>query len=497
MRVLQWNIEESEELFTLLQKEGEYIPSYCGGKGSCGKCKIRFLSGAPEPRYAERRKFSEEELAAGWRLACQTKVFGEASVVLPELSEDAIEAQTEFCAQLLPESNGRIQYEKAENTDGCIVAVDIGTTTLAASAVDLDSGDILGTVTSVNHQRAFGADVISRIDAANNGKGPRLQESIVKDLENLQEKLGLYSTQPRLIVSANTTMTHLLQGYSCKGLGVAPYSPVDISMHTYDNMLILPGISTFVGADIVSGMIACNMDSSEDVSLLIDIGTNGEMVIGNKHGFLAASTAAGPAFEGGNISCGMAGIPGAISSADIIGGRMCIETIDNQGPAGICGTGVMEITCELLKAGLLDETGLLAEPYFEKGYPVSDRIVFTNKDVREVQLAKSAIRTGIEILIKEYGISYDRVDRVYLAGGFGRHINFKKAIGIGLLPEELEDKLLAVGNSSLAGAVLLAQNKCLAERFVTVAGMAKEVLLAENREFQSLYVDHMFFPEQE
>lgn len=252
-----------------------------------------------------------------------------------------------------------------------------------------------------------------------------------------------------------------------------------------------------MGADIVSGIIACGLHRSDKICILVDAGTNGEMAIGNKDRILVASTAAGPAFEGGNIRCGVAGIPGAIASITIgedERGKMSFETIGNEKPIGICGSGVIELTYELLKNGLIDETGLLNEAYFDSGYPLTEDIVFTVKDVREVQLAKSAIRTGIEILIHEYGVGYEEIDRLYLAGGFGKHMSLEKSIGIGLLPEELAGRITAVGNTSLSGAILFATEEEVRADFVKVAENAKEISLTENRLFPDLYMKHMYFP---
>lgn len=493
-----------KSLLNLLRQEEHYIPAYCGGKGICGKCKVRFLKNAPQPTENENKFFAEKELEHGWRLACETKVTGETELELPLFSEDNIEVETGFKLDIQESRNSNDSNGKKTNTEildieqnidnsEYIVAVDIGTTTIAASKIDKKTGKVIQTETGVNHQRMFGADVISRIEASNRGDGAQLQKLIMDDLDTLLMKLHVPKNNSKVIISGNTTMEHLLQGYSCETLGIAPYTPVDISLHDYKNMTILPGISTYVGADIVSGIIATGMNRSEKVSILVDVGTNGEMAIGNKDKILVASTAAGPAFEGGNITHGMAGVPGAISAVTLHNNRAIINTIGAKEPIGICGSGVIEIIYELLKNQLIDETGLLNEDYFDEGYPLGNEIVFTIKDIREVQMAKSAIRTGIEILIKEYGVTYDDIDKLYLAGGFGQHMNIKKAVGIGLLPEELEDKIVAVGNTSLAGAVMFATEESCQGQFVEVADSATEVSLASNRLFQDLYMGYMFF----
>lgn len=523
-----------------LQAQGEYLLAPCGGNGTCGKCRVKFLPGnareaaqIPPASAADRKVLTEQEISAGIRLACTAAAAGTEGMEIEILSQDEsdIEAAVSFSldrpgAGSSP-GGGKASQTKAlqrdsshdskknlpqedlptaglpdagagaeadAGSDRLTAAVDIGTTTIAMSAVDPGTGRVHGTVTGINHQRTFGADVISRIEASNQGKGDQLRQSILNDLAALRTRLGLPEDVP-MVISGNTTMEHLLQGLPCRTLGVSPYTPVDISLHTCGNMTILPGISTFVGADIVSGIVACGMDRSEEICILVDLGTNGEMAIGNRDRIISASTAAGPAFEGGNISCGVAGIPGAVSGVEIRNGEAHVQTIGGRPPAGLCGTGVLEAVYELLKEELIDETGLLDEDYFESGFPLADGITFTAKDVREVQLAKSAVRAGLEVLLQEYGADYSQIGKLYIAGGFGQKINFEKAVGIGLLPEELLDRMMAVGNSSLAGAVMAAHDPATLERMRAVGEKAEETALAENPLFSDLYMDNMFFPE--
>ena len=529
-------IEETngeKTLLDLLQGRGVYVPAYCGGSGTCGKCRVRILNEPPAVTEAERELLSADDLEAGVRLACLTEpeVGMEVEILAGDEAEMKVETSFSVSAEALRQPDGQGsgkdlsapakasekgsgqneqgsqdrqsgQDEQSGQVEACsagspvVAAVDIGTTTIVMSAVDAGSGQVLGTAAGVNHQRAFGADVISRIDASNRGKGAMLRSTILRDLDLLQGQLGL-PAGTRRVISGNSTMQHLLQGLSCRTLGVAPYTPVDISLHSYENMTILPGISTFVGADIVSGIVACGMDRSEEVCILVDLGTNGEMAIGNRDRIVCASTAAGPAFEGGNISCGMAGIPGAISAVTITEGRAAVETIGGAPPAGLCGTGVIEVMYELLKEEIVDETGCMDDEWIEDGFPLAEGVTFSAMDVRELQLAKAAVRAGMEVLLQAFGMDYDGVGRVYLAGGFGQKINLEKAVGIGLLPEELLDRMEPVGNSSLAGAVMAAQDPSVLERMARTAEMAQETALAENPLFSDLYMEHMFFPEQE
>lgn len=508
------NVQKGSTVLEALQARGDYVPAPCGGKGTCGKCRVRFVRGntaedvrIPDPSGADRSLLTEKDIASGVRLACTAAAAAGMEIELTFQDESAIQVESSFSLDsssgpsggkegTVSDVNGIAVHADISAAGTMTAAVDIGTTTIAMSAVEDATGRVLGTVTGINRQRAFGADVISRIEAAGQGKADLLQQSILRDLAALRGQLGLDGDVP-MVVSGNTTMEHLLQKLPCQTLGTAPYTPVDISLHQYENMTILPGISTFVGADIVSGIVACGMDQSDEISILVDLGTNGEMAIGNKERILSASTAAGPAFEGGNISCGVAGIPGAVSRVKIKDGAVNVETIGGRTPVGLCGTGVIEVVYELLKEELLDETGLLDDEYFEDGFPVADGIVFTNKDVREVQLAKSAIRAGMEVLLNAYGADFGQIDRLYLAGGFGQKIDLEKAVGIGLLPEELRDRIIPVGNSSLAGAVMAARGPAVLERMRLVGGTAEETSLAENPLFSELFMEYMFFPEQD
>lgn len=511
------SIDSEESLLDYLREKGHFIPAWCGGKGTCGKCRVRFLDKVPEADDRDRKALSEQEIQEGWRLACCVFKKGSFTLELADHGEEDIiaadafapngevEGKTRLVCRDLPDPGKPKEGEKAPS---CLVqdkekaslalAVDIGTTTLAAALIDVGRQTSLATVTGINHQRVYGADVLSRIDAANQGKGKKLQELLLADLDKLCRRLGLGEAICRLtipvIVSGNTTMQHLLQGLSCRGLGVFPFTPADLSLHTWLNMTILPGISAFAGADIMGGITACGMDRSEKISILIDLGTNGEMVLGNKDRMLVTSAAAGPAFEGGNIHCGMAGVPGAIESVEIREGQAHIRTLGGEPPAGICGSGVLETLYELLKEGIVDETGLLEDSYFDDGYPLARGIVFTAGDIREVQMAKSAIRTGIEILLASWGTSCDQIDKVYLAGGFGQRIHPHKAVGIGLLPADLEDRIVAVGNSSLEGAKMMALDPGMKKRFDHIKAVSEEISLSNHELFQDLYLKHMYLP---
>lgn len=308
-------------------------------------------------------------------------------------------------------------------------------------------------------------------------------------------------------------------GYSCETLGVYPFEPVNISTIETDfealfaevreekgeckedvsiPVILLPGISTYVGADISAGLLSCGFDRSETVNVLIDLGTNGEMAIGNRDKILVTSTAAGPAFEGGNISCGMGSVPGAICQVEMNGTDVTCQTIGEKPPLGLCGTGVIETAYELLKEEWIDESGMLDEDYFDEGFvlgktPAGEKISFTQKDVREIQLAKAAVRAGLETLMLRYGVTCNDIGTLYLAGGFGFHLNLEKAAGIGLIPKELQNRAEAVGNSSLGGAAAWLTEPGAAERMERIVAVSEEVQLGSDKDFNQFYMDEMFF----
>lgn len=269
----------------------------------------------------------------------------------------------------------------------------------------------------------------------------------------------------------------------------------------------MPGFSGFVGGDILSGVYALDMDQRGEISLLVDLGTNGEMVLGNCDGLYMTSTAAGPALEGGNIQYGMPGISGAISDVTVRRGFSRVETIDGEPARGICGSGVIAACSEMLRDGIIDRHGHLSEAYGEEGFPLYRRtqweeVRFTQEDIRQVQLAKSAIRTGIELLQKAMGVTYDAVQHIYVAGGLGHALSVEKALTIGLLPREYVGRIHVVGNTSLEGAKKYARMyregeaavQSTRERMRQIAALRQnEVVLANQSEFMELFLKYMEF----
>ena len=498
-------VKEGESLLDAFIRQEIYISAPCGGKGRCGKCGIQVLNGNTWISDEDKKIYSEEELDAGWRLSCCLYPTEELEVSVSQSDESLFEAV------------GETENTEESGTEESFyhVAVDIGTTTIAMSLIGGESGKVFHTVTSVNSQRAYGADVISRIQASVDGKKEELKKSIQKDLQDSMEKLlketGVSGEDVgKIVIGGNTTMGHLLMGYDCDTLGVFPFTPVNIDFikgteeilgtdrFGKKEVVLLPGISTYVGGDIVSGMYAYDFTEKEDVCMFIDLGTNGEMGIGNKEKILVTSTAAGPAFEGGNITWGMGSVPGAICSVKLEGTEAEVKTIRDEAPQGICGTGVVETAAELVREEIVDETGALDEDYFDDGFPLAKtpdgkEIVFTQKDVREIQLAKAAVRAGVETLLLRYGIKKEEVSKVYLAGGFGYKLNTDKAIAIGMIPEEWQDRIVAVGYSSLSGACKYLKDENGDKTIEKLVSISEEVNLSADKEFNEFYMNEMFF----
>ncbi len=364
-----------------------------------------------------------------------------------------------------PETVENFFFGEADNGH-CLVVADIGTTTIAMQLYD-GNGRLQDTYAQVNPQAVYGADVLSRIQAAENpADAERMRQQVFCVLEQglgyFREKLKDAEAW-RMVMAANTTMVYLLMGWDTAELGKAPFyaSHLEAVETTIGQVpcYIFPGASAFVGGDIVAGILATGMNEREAITLLIDLGTNGEMVLGNRDKMLACATAAGPAFEGGV----------------------------NR---GVWGADMIHILAKLRRKNLVDETGLLADPYFEKGVRVGD-VCVTQEAVRAIQLAKGAIAAGIQILTKEYGISMGQIDRVVLAGGFGYYLNPKAAAEIGLLPNELVQKTIAGGNTALAGAYRFGRRQYSHADMQQISSVIKIIHLAENPSFYDSYLASM------
>lgn len=497
-------VYQNQTISEALLEKNIFIPNICHGNGTCGKCKIKVVKGYLPITEADERNLTENELEQGIRLACKADIGINSEELWIEIA-----GETEEDIDVERISTKKITKEFSRTNQCHFIVIDIGTTTIAMTLVNAETGEIIDVYTSVNHQRKYGADVISRITAANAGKTAELKRLIEEDLQKgLATLTGVWD---KIIIAGNTTMIHLLMGYSCESLGKYPFVSEHLgqiqctlkecigSFEEHENVpvTILPGISTFVGGDIVADILACEGFETEEICLLLDLGTNGEIVLGNKHKILTTSTAVGPAFEGGNIICGAAAIPGSICQVKIQNQRAVVRTIKNEmPPKGICGTGLISTVAQLISNQMVSENGVLKKPYDEKGISLwtfenGEKITLYQKDIREFQMAKAAIRAGIEILVEEYGCAVAEVKKVYIAGGFGKAFNVEDMIVTGILPKEFRNKINIIGNGVLQGAALYGNNIKTENNINNICQRAENIALSQNDTFKEKYIEYM------
>ncbi|MBN1624655.1 MAG: DUF4445 domain-containing protein [Clostridia bacterium] len=419
-----------------------------------------------------------------------------------------------------------VEHKKNGHFHG--VAVDIGTTTIAVYIYDLKNGNFTGVISQMNDQKQFGADVISRINYATTEKnGISILNKVLIDqlnemISEAGEKFNIRKDDVYMVsLAGNTTMMHFLMGLDPINIGKMPFTPVSTDMHDFPayqlgldinkfgHALCLPSVSAYVGADIVAGLLASGIYKGKDIRLLVDIGTNGEMVLGNEDRLISCSTAAGPAFEGANIRFGTGGISGAIDTMKIVDGDVVFTTIDDMDPVGICGSGIVDAVAMMLENDIIDETGRfydedeleVSEKLMEriheldnmKAFRITKGISVTQKDIREIQNAKAALAAGITTLIKKYGINVNDISNIYLAGGFGNYINISSAIKIGLLPRVPEAKIIASGNTAGAGASMCLLSYTYIELAEKIKKRVEYIELTTDPGFTNEYIDNMIF----
>lgn len=451
-----------KELFVsegTLLSEALKIEKPCAGRGICGKCKVQ-VNGKDE-------------------LACQYRVRSDLVVVAPETGE------------IFSETGVSTEGEADKNL--CL-ALDVGTTTLALAVVSLETKKAVKVVVATNPQRLHGADVISRIEFCRTNSVTPLQKLLVDEINGMIERLGVGEIE-NMYVAANTTMLHTLFGEDCSAMGVAPYTPVFLESRTekgetlgikgIEKVTSLPSVSAFVGADIVSGLGVIGNPEKGKYNLLIDLGTNAEVVLWSDEKGVATAAAAGPCFEGANISHGMSATDGAIYAAEFSGGKMQVKTINDKRAKGVCGTGLIDAVSELLRFDIIDETG-----FMEDDFLLAEGVWLTCEDVRQYQLAKSAVYSAVLCLMSAEGVEADDLETLYISGGFSTKVNIESAVRSGLLPAEFKDKIKVLGNSSLQGAVKYATEGVDLEEFVEKIRYAD---LSADPLFANLFVENMMF----
>lgn len=507
------------------------IEAPCGGKGTCGKCKVTVT----KPYYKE-------------VLACQTKICDGMEIIVgggtitgvgTDMNEAKVSASDDMV--VLVDRKADVQenpvsvYGNHSSNAGTLAACDIGTTTVVCYLIDKETGQIISTRSGANPQRSFGADVLSRIDAAAraddnekaNGGLQMMQTQIVSLLNGWISDMLMECGRTEVClfsVAGNTVMCHLLMGISPEKLGRAPFmpdeyfgrefNPLDIGLENCQTMIIFPAVSGFVGGDITAGMmetVNCN-----ELTLYLDIGTNGEMALGKGDRYVCCATAAGPAFEGAQIELGMPASRGAVDKVWLEGRRIKYSVIGNDRPVGLCGSGLIDALAVLLKAGIIDENGTIlsgqelpilfrsyvfeleAEDASQSTEPslavhIAPGVYITQEDIRKLQLAKGAIAAGIEVLFKEYGCKPCDLDILTFAGGFGNYIDKASAAAIGLFPPELLDRTKEVGNAAGNGAVSAALSQAAWESALDISGKMRYIELASYPHFDEIYVEHMNF----
>ena len=381
---------------------------------------------------------------------------------------------------------------------GLGIAVDIGTTTIAAVAIDLATSAVLMTGSVINPQVSFGPDVISRIKYARDFGIADLQSGIVSELERLISEISAGTEPSRISITGNTAMLCLFAGEDPSSMGVYPFTPPSLFGNTISahqigwpfscDVYLNPCMGPFVGGDITSAVVSSNL-TGQDTALLADIGTNGELALYHDGKLYVSSTAAGPAFEGATISCGMAAVSGAIKKVQVVNGQLVSTTIDGSEAKGICGSGLISAVSTLLSMEKIDESGLLEEEQLF----LSKNVYLSRSDIREVQMAKSAICAGILALCNKAGISIDNIKRFCIAGGFGSNIDPREAAAIGLFPRELLKVTEISGNAALGGCVLSLLDKDMQKYSEKIASNSIVIDLATDPVFMDAYVENMMF----
>lgn len=585
-----------KNLLDILQDNGIILESPCGGKGTCGKCRVKILSGkVNEITEEEKKRLKKEEIEKGIRLSClvipedeieiellnikgkKHKILSEGyvpnfkfnptirkelvslkkptlenNISYEELLEDTLGKKIElqdirFLQELSDafiEDKATIVYsgeeiigvEGGDTRDKSYgAAVDIGTTTVVLSLIDLTTGNEVGAETSINPQKEYGLDVLSRIEFVKRKENGReiLHKAIVDCLNELLESLcnsnninieNVYE----ICIGANATMMHLLLDIDTRAIGKSPYATVftrekylygreiGLKGSKFSKLYCLPGVSSYIGADIVAGAVVAGLKHTERNVLFIDIGTNGEIILSKKGELTSCSCAAGPALEGANISCGMRAAEGAIEGIQINKeeGTVTLQVIADEKPVGICGSGILESIAEIWRNGIIGKSGRIkkSEDLEKEGHlDISKRIieedkkrkfvilegeepiVITQEDIRQVQLAKGAISSGFYALLDLMEITMDDLEKVVIAGQFGKHLKISSLTGTGIIPEQLKDKIEYIGNSSKTGALMCLLSKEVREEMEQTAKDIRYFELSTKEGYEKLFTKCLTF----
>jgi len=570
------------------------IDSTCGGRGTCGKCKVRVIRGLADPETADHRQLRPQEITDGWRLSCQARIYEDMTCEVPqllrvpkaatmglgrlvildpnvrkvylELEEPSLHDQRSDVARLrealtveghdmvagvavlrtLPQvfraagfkvtavlaGEHLVAVEPGDTTGECYgVAFDVGTTTLVGTLMNLRTGMAASVLSTLNGQAPFGADVISRISHGMNGPEAiqELQQAVVGTMNSvlgdLYQETGVRPEQTyEAVVVGNVTMLHLLLGVDPSPLSMSPFTPafmnelvieareVGLGIHPHGYVQTLPALGAYVGADIVAGVLATGVVREDRLRVFVDVGTNGEIVLGSAQRALATAAPAGPAFEGSQIKCGMRATIGAIEGVQL-SERVDLQVIGGDVPAeGICGSGLVDAVAQLLLVGLLDHSGRMRSRADVPDHPLADHLIdvdgvraflladgvyLTQRDVRELQFAKGSIATGIKILMDILGVRHEDLDQVLLGGSFGSYLNPESAKIIGLVPPVDVDRIIAVGNSAGEGAKIALLSYRERQVAFELPSRIEYVELSGRSDFNDSFISVLAFPQLE
>lgn len=452
-----------------LQQAGVEFP--CGGEGICGGCRVRLIEGEIPVTEAMREQLSERELREGWRLACCATASAPVSVEVEQWSALVLSDEAEVPVEPRP---------------GWGAVVDLGTTTIAAQLVNLETGEVEAVETAMNAQGRFGADVMSRIQHELRHRG-ELTRVIRDQIGAMLGRLAAGRELAEVLLAGNTAMHHLFSGLDVSPLASVPFLSPALGEQRWEagqvpwgaDTVFLPCLVGFVGSDLLAGLVATRIDKKQNCHVLFDIGTNGEIVAASRAGVHCASTAAGPAFEGGRIRFGMRACEGAIDAVRLENGRLVAHVIGGGEPRGICGSGLVDAVAKALELGLVHPNGRLARGEIA----LAEGIAVTQSDVRQLQLAKGAMAAGLKLMARD-------ARRLFLAGAFGNYLHAGSARRIGLLPEDAE--VTPVGNASLRGTrMLLLAPAGREKRLAEIVEAARHVELASIAGFEDIFAESM------
>ena len=493
-----FSVSQDAALQDLLFAHGVEFP--CGGRGRCKGCRVKVLSGALPITPEDGQKLSADELARGWRLACRARVAGDLKLELAQWEATILSDDSSF---------------PFRPKQGWGIAVDLGTTTIVAQLLDLWTGAVLGVRTALNAQARHGADIMSRVEFAGSAQGRQtllrlIREQIADLISQLLAEAAAKADADKsaapliaIVLVGNTVMHHLFCGIDLEPLSHYPFEPVSSGLQVFPasslgwslpqepRVHFLPCIGGFVGSDILAGILACRMHESESLAALIDLGTNGEIVIGNRERLLCTSTAAGPAFEGARISMGMRAASGAISEVEVEDGQLRCRVLGEVPPRGICGSGLVDAVAAALDLRWIKPNGRFAQG---EALLLRPPVSLNQWDIRELQLAKGAIAAGIQLLLKQRGAQKTDLKQVFLAGAFGNYINYASARRIGLL-DFPDDIVKPAGNTALLGAKMaLFDLDTDGGAYPEMLSKTSHVSLKEDPVFQDVFVEQMSFP---